>query len=121
VLSVSDFLSPDRKVWCTVGSPTSFCATGGAGGTGSSPPQTSATLSSGGTVTLCSVPVPSVSQGCTQNWDPAAPILKVGQATEVGGVLCTSEAVGITCTLTAGKGKGKGFLIGSTTLRRVGP
>jgi hypothetical protein len=117
--SLSSFLSPDRKVWCGMGSAQSFCVTGGGGTSGGNPPQTGATLFSDGKVTLCSVPVPSVSQGCTQNWDPAAPVLKVGQETELDGVLCKSEADGITCVRAAGAGTGKGFLISATTVRRV--
>lgn len=117
-LSLSGFLSPDGKVWCGIGSPQSFCVTGGeAAGI----PQSGATLYSSGKVTLCDVPVPSASQGCTQNWDPGAQVLTLGQENYVDGVVCKSETTGITCTLVSGRGAGKGFLISSTTLRRIGP
>lgn len=118
-LHLGDFLSPDRKVWCGIGSAQSFCATGRPGP--ANPPQRGATLYSDGRVTLCDVPVPSLGAGCIQNWDPSAPILRVGQETEMDGVLCKSETNGITCTLTSGPGAGKGFLINSSNVRRVGP
>lgn len=118
-LDQTDFLSPDQKVWCEFGSPQSFCATGRPGP--ANPPQRSATLDRNGQVTLCDVPVPSLGAACLQNWDSSAPILKVGQETEVGNVLCKSQTSGINCTLTSGRGKGKGFLINSTSVRRIGP
>jgi hypothetical protein len=119
--SLSSFLSPDRKVWCGVGSTQSFCVTGGGAANGGTPPQSGATLTRAGKVTICSVAVPSISRSCTQNWDSGAPVLMVGQETERDGVLCKSGTDGITCTLASGPGKGKGFLISSTTVRRVGP
>lgn len=115
----TDFLSPDQKVWCEFGSPQSFCATGRPGPV--TTPQRSATLDRSGQVTHCDVPVPSLGAACIQNWDSSAPILKVGQQTEADSVLCKSKTNGITCTLASGSGKGKGFLINSTSVRRVGP
>ncbi|MGH2881752.1 MAG: hypothetical protein ACRDPA_03450 [Solirubrobacteraceae bacterium] len=117
-LDQTEFLSPDQKVWCEFGSPQSFCFTGGQAG---NQPQRNAFLDRGGKVTLCYVPVPSLSAACAQNWDTSAPILKVGQETEADNVLCKSKTNGITCTLASGSGKGKGFLINSTSARRVGP
>ena len=55
------------------------------------------------------------------NWDVDSPVLRVGEQNFVDGVLCKSQTTGITCTLTAGAGKGKGFLINSTSVTRVGP
>src|SRR5947207_9409226 len=50
-----DFLSPDRKLWCTFGDTQMFCV----GGTGNPPgavaPSVGATLDRGGRVTLCSI------------------------------------------------------------------
>jgi hypothetical protein len=120
-LHLDDFLSPDGKVWCAMGSPM-FCATGGSPSTASADPaQRGATLTSGGKVTTCFVAVPSVSQVCTQNWDSSAPVLRYGQQSEVDGFRCTSAKNGITCIVVAGKGAGKGFLISGATVRRVGP
>ena len=118
-LALSSFLSPDHKVWCGIDSQQTFCVTGG-GPASPSGPQTGATLYPNGRVTLCSVPSPSISQACTQNWDPGAPVLKVGQETAVDGVLCRSQASGITCTLLAGKSAGKGFAISASNMRRIG-
>jgi hypothetical protein len=118
-LEQTDFLSPDQKIWCEFGSAQSLCATGRPGPPNS--PQRSATLDRSGKVTLCDVRVPSLGAACVQNWDSSAPMLKVGHATEAGNVVCKSKANGITCTLAGGRGKGKGFLINSTSVRRVGP
>jgi hypothetical protein len=115
----TDFLSPDQRVWCGIGSVQSFCATGRPEPANS--PQRSAILDRSGKVALCDVPVPSLGAACIQNWDSSAPILKVGQETAAGNVLCKSRTNGITCTLTSGSGKGKGFLINSTSVKRVGP
>jgi hypothetical protein len=118
-LRIASFLSPDRKVWCGIGEGRGFCATGGFD-PGAAEPQRSATFASGGTVTLCSVAAPSVREGCIQNWDAAAPVLRYGQQSELEGVLCTSEPNGITCVQTAGAGKGKGFRVSSGEAVEVG-
>jgi hypothetical protein len=114
-LHLAQFLSPDRKVWCSVG--TSTDVSGRSCGTNPEPPTRSAEIDSHGDVTICSVPrliVPPgghVPEGCFQNWNYKAPVLKYGQATEEDGVRCTSATNGITCIKVAGAGKGKGFRI----------
>jgi hypothetical protein len=121
-LHVGDFLSPDRKVWCGMSGSPVFCVTGGSPTNSSrNPAQRGATLSSDGKVTTCFVAVPSISAACTQNWDIHAPVLRNGQQTELNGFRCTSATNGITCILVAGKTAGKGFVINSTSVRRVGP
>ena len=118
-LHLNDFLSPDRKVWCGLNGPPTFCVTGGDRGNSA---QRGATLYSDGKLTTCFVAVPSFSRGsCTQNWDSSAPVLRYGQQTELDGFRCTSARNGITCIVVAGKGEGKGFLINSTSVKRVGP
>jgi hypothetical protein len=57
---------------------------------------------------------------CFQNWDPHAPLLPLGQQNYIDGFLCKSAADGITCTLTAGAGKGEGFRINNDEAVRVG-
>jgi hypothetical protein len=121
-LHVTDFLSADRKVWCSinvVAGQRAFCASGEP--SPANPPQRAATLYGSGKVTLCYVAVPNLGNACVQNWDSAAPVLKTGEETEADGVLCKSQTSGVTCTLVAGSGKGKGFFVSSTTARRVGP
>jgi hypothetical protein len=120
---LKNFLSPDRKVWCGMGSQT-FCGAGLAGFRETFPISL-ATLSSNGKVTICfdAQPPPTGHAGdsCLENWDENARVLHVGQENYVDGVLCKSETNGITCTLTAGAGQGKGFFINSTSVKRVGP
>lgn len=98
------FLSADRRVWCSVGH--GARCTYAAEGSG---PQHSAAMDEGGKVSLCSVPAVTFEQQCIQNWNDAAPVLKVGQRVELAGFVCTSEPDGITCTQTA---TGKGFKVG---------
>lgn len=116
-LHLREFLSPDRKVWCT----------GRTCGTYPEPPTRSAEIDSNGTVTICSVPQliyppgGHVPEGCAlQNWNADAPILKYGQRTEQYGLRCTSATNGITCTVVAGAGKGKGFRIDASKAVEVG-
>jgi hypothetical protein len=114
-----DFLSPDRKVWCVLGAPM-FCAAGAGPYPGVMGPSVSATLAANSTLTLCSRPVPGT-QGCTQNDDPAAPILAIGHRVGASNVVCQAQATGVACTIAAGRYRGRGFFISSTTVRRVGP
>jgi hypothetical protein len=127
VLSLTDFLSPDRKIWCVSGGGIPgipfACGTKPAAETF---PVFSAELSNDGKVTICFITHLIQQPGhppdaCFENWDTRAPVLKVGQETEQDGVLCKSETNGITCTLTSGRGGGKGFLINSKNVKRVGP
>lgn len=122
---LQSFLSPDRKTWCASfsGPPTFGCAASPALG---SFPEFSAQIYSRGKVTICSIPHLVQQPGhppdtCFQNWDADSPVLRVGEQNFADGVLCKSQSTGITCTLTAGAGKGKGFLINSTSVTRVGP
>ena len=122
-----EFLSPDRKIWCVSGDGTPgipfACGTDPSSETY---PMLSASLYNGGKVTICFITHLIQQPGrapdaCFENWDPQAPVLRVGQENYVDGVLCKSETNGITCTLTAGVGKGKGFFIDSTSVRRARP
>ena len=76
-----------------------------------------ATLKPSGSVTICT---PAAPGDCLQNWDSAAPILRVGQRSELNGFRCISETKGITCTVIAGAGKGKGFLITNSLVTKIG-
>jgi hypothetical protein len=46
-------------------------------------------------------------------------VLQYGQQSEAGGVLCTSARNGITCTASAGAGRGKGFRVSATEAVRA--
>jgi hypothetical protein len=124
MLHLREFNSPDRKVWCSVG--TSTDVSGRSCGTNPEPPTRSAELDRDGEVRLCFVPeliYPSgghVPEGCFQNWNYKAPVLKYGQATEENGVRCTSATNGITCIKVASAGKGKGFRINKDEAVEVG-
>jgi hypothetical protein len=101
-LHLPNFLSPDRRVWCGIGEGRDgFCGTGYFD-TSKNEPQSSAMFGSDGKVTICSVAVPTFSEGCIQNWDANAPVLQYGQQSELEGVLCTSATNGITCMKVAG-------------------
>jgi hypothetical protein len=115
-----DFLSPDGKVWCGAG-PTTFCGTGGDPSAAPNGPQTLGSLAANGKVTICRVPHSSVSSVCLQNWDDMAPVLQIGQSTQRNNILCTSAANGISCVIATGPGKGRGFEVSATTVRRIGP
>ena len=125
---LQSFLSPDRKVWCLSdvgmpGFPFSCAASPAPLGGG---PEFSAYLSNQGNVTICRITHLIQQPGhptdsCFVNWDVDSPVLRVGEQNFVDGVLCKSLSTGITCTLTAGAGKGKGFLINSTSVTRVAP
>lgn len=58
--------------------------------------------------------------GCFQNWNKNAPILRYGQSDLYDGIRCTSTPNGITCTVVAGTGKGKGFRINKDEAVEVG-
>jgi hypothetical protein len=122
---LTEFLSPDRKIWCLSG-----------GGIPAIPfscaanprtfPKLSADLSNQGKVTICLVTHLIQQPGhppdtCFENFNDQASVLQVGQQNYVDGVLCKSATNGITCSLTAGTGRGKGFFINTNTVSRVGP
>lgn len=123
-LHLSQFLSPDRKVWCSVG--TVMDVDGRSCGTEPEPPTRAAELDRDGKVRLCFVPEliyppgGHVPEGCFQNWNYKAPVLKYGQATEERGVRCTSATNGITCITVAGPAKGKGFRINKDEAVEIG-
>jgi hypothetical protein len=122
---LTEFLSPDRKIWCLSGGdmpafPFSCAANP------ETFPELSANLSNRGNVTTCVITHLIQQPGhppdtCFVNFNDQASVLQVGQQNYVDGVLCKSATDGITCTLTAGTGKGKGFFISTTTVTRVGP
>lgn len=113
-LRLTDFMSPDRKVWCQIYSFAAVC------GTEPEPPTHSAELKPDGKVSLCSVLRTEYPEGskvpltCFQNWPRPGdhvPVLKIGTVTRDSGFRCTSTAGGIVCTDVAGAGKGHGFRI----------
>jgi hypothetical protein len=114
---VTNFLSPDRKVWCVIGLGTGFCGVGGPSG---KMPEHSAHISKNGKVSICSVAVPSLKNACLQNWASREPVLNYGEWTEAEGIRCESASDGITCLKVAGPGKGHGFRVNRDEAVRIG-
>lgn len=124
-LHLGNFLSPDRKVWCGLGEARAFCGAG-LSGLHETFPLSLAQLERGGKVTICFIterkepPAGHAPEGCLQNWDEKAPILRYGQETELEGIRCRSATDGITCTEVAGAGTGRGFRVSSSEAVQVG-
>jgi hypothetical protein len=116
-LQLSEFLSPDRDVWCETGT---FCGTGIGPGTTASSRVSLATISGSGGVTICAYEHNAPPGYCLQNWNEKAPVLQYGQQAELDGVLCTSATDGVTCVKVAEPGKGKGFRINRTEAVEIG-
>jgi len=116
VRHVAEFFSPGRQVWCQI----STLLAQASCGTSPEPPTHSALMTKTGKVEICAVErleYPGGAghgppAGCYQNWPTERlPILRIGEATGVGGFRCSSAADGITCVKVAGQGKGSGFRI----------
>jgi len=109
---IAQFLSPDHKIWCSIeDSPQvdAWCAT--------MAPVRRAIVRRSGDVTICNR---TAADPCLQNWNSAAPVLRYGQNDALYGFSCASKQQGITCTVIAGAGKGKGFLINTSGVTKVG-
>jgi hypothetical protein len=119
-IRVNSFLSPDRHTWCAIHKDVvvdgAWCVTQPAWPNHF--PEHSGEVHRDGTVTFCHGT--NVNDLCTQNWDTGAPILRVGQRSELYGYECASEANGITCTAATGPGRGKGFRIDNHDVYPVG-
>jgi hypothetical protein len=117
-LHLTEFLSPDRKIWClfsTVpGSRQAYC---GYNDSLSAPSQEyAATLDPSGQLFTCAWqrgqdPLAS----CVQNWNKAATVLRSGQVDAIYQYRCTAVTrTTVTCKVATGTGKGKGFTISAT-------
>jgi hypothetical protein len=117
-LHLREFLSPDHSVWCVLED--RGC------GTYPTPPTRSAEIDDQGGDTFCDVPeltTPPAGhepEGCFQNWNGQATVLRYGQSDLYDGLLCKSATEGITCTLVSGAGEGKGFRINKSEAVEVG-
>jgi hypothetical protein len=108
VREYDSFHAPDRRIWCTSWSQTDAIMCIFTQGSA----EHSGWLTLDGKVDLCRVEVRSLEEACAVNGAPGSdPVLKVGQRVERNGFRCVSAADGITCTVLAGTGKGKGFRI----------
>jgi hypothetical protein len=114
---LSDFLSPDRKIWCLLndspGVREAACFYDANRFTGGQ--EYSAYLRPNGQLDTCAwQPTQSGLEACVQNWDPSAPVLKSGQVDVIYQYRCQAIGNAITCMVDTGKGKGKGFTITDT-------
>jgi hypothetical protein len=114
---LSDFLSPDRKIWCLLndspGVREAACFYDANRFTGGQ--EYSAYLRPNGQLDTCAwQPTQSGLEACVQNWDPSAPVLKSGQVDVIYQYRCQATPTAITCMVDTGKGKGKGFTITDT-------
>ena len=115
--SSSEFLSPDRKIWCLLNDAPGvreadcfYDANRLAGGQ-----EYAASLHANGQLTTCAwQPSQGGLYACVQNWDPSAPVLKSGQVDAIYQYRCQAAPTAITCTVDTGPGKGKGFTISAT-------
>jgi hypothetical protein len=114
---LTDFLSPDKKVWCLLRNETGFC---GVGGPSSDNGQLAAYIFRSGRVDTCSVAVPSLEESCLQNWDGSAPVLHYGERTRAKGIACSSAKNGITCIKVTDPGRGHGFRVNKDEAVQIG-
>lgn len=115
-LHLLSFLSPDRKIWCVFddipGAMHAYCGFGPPTGSGQPGAEYSAELKANGQLVACAwQPGQPGIQGCVQNWDASATVLKAGQVNIIYQYRCRAAATAITCTVDTGAGKGKGFTI----------
>jgi hypothetical protein len=110
-LHLFNFYSPSHNLSCSVGDEgLATCVSWNL--------PRSASLKLDGTLRICNG---RRCVGRSTPFNPSVPVLGYGQRNDQGGFRCKSERVGITCTvILQGKGYGKGFLINSTGVSRVG-
>jgi hypothetical protein len=110
-LHVFQIRSPTHNLYCDVGDEDQVhCLS-------RKKPQ-SAVLSYNGKVTRCS------GKRCVANqrlFTAPIPVLRYGQKDVQGPYTCTSQMSGMKCVLTKGPGRGNGFQISSTAIRRIRP
>lgn len=116
-LHLSDFLSPDRKIWCVLddspGLKFANCfydANRIAGGQ-----EYAALLHPNGQLATCAwQPSQSGLDACVQNWDTSAPVLTSSRVDLIYQYRCQATSTTIRCTVDTGTGNGKGFTISDT-------
>jgi hypothetical protein len=111
IVHLYNIRSPSHNIWCDIGDEDkAFCVS-------RSLPH-SVTLGQDGTAAICN------GAQCFENdkvFGSGTPVLAYGHQDVQGGYRCKSEKIGITCTVIAGTGKGKGFLINAAGVTKVGP
>jgi len=108
---------PDKSTVCfvsTLGKREVLCGVP----TGPESASHSGVVQGNGRVTVCNEPLEA--SNCLSTDSDRFPVLGYGQQTELGGIRCTSAPDGITCTVAAGAGIGKGFRINKNEAVEVG-
>ena len=72
---------------------------------------TGATVSLDGTVLLCGAGQPEPHAECAPVWNEYALRLRDGLSSDFGGYACTEQADAVTCTVSQGPGRGRGFRV----------
>jgi hypothetical protein len=122
-VNLEQFLSPDRKIWCTFEDvPGSRHVACGTGPPAVSVPMYSAQVSSTGRVVLCHWnPGEDPRDVCIQNWNDAAPVLKAGQSDIFYIYRCNTAASSVSCVVLSGPVKGNGFRISASGATKITP
>jgi len=123
-VQLSDFLSPDRKIWCTLedspGLREADCSYVANRSAAAGSQEYGASLHPNGQLTTCAWrPGQSPNAVCLQNWDPSATVLRSGQTDVIYQYRCQGADTAITCTVDTGTGNGKGFTISDTGVTRI--
>jgi hypothetical protein len=117
---LANFLSPDRKIWCTLNDVNAGCLYDASRPAGAGGQEYSATLQPNGQLTTCAwQPSQPAVQACDQNWDASAPVLASGKVDAIYQYRCQAASTAITCTVDTGAAKGKGFTISGTGVRPI--
>jgi hypothetical protein len=108
------FLSPSHNLWCGVGDEDRFICS-------SANRPHIVILDRTGHSMICDPCTPNKQVFETGHPVAGSPVLQYGQTTEVGLYRCRSDQTGITCTVTSGSGKGRGFVINAAGVKLIGP
>jgi hypothetical protein len=114
VVSLSDFLSPDKKTFCQLndrpGQHNTWCVRR---------EPVSGFLDSDGSVGVCNMEP----GGCIPGGDfgDGVPVIRSGQTSRVGRFACTELSLEVTCTIAEGEHAGTGFRIGAAGAVALSP
>ena len=119
---LSEFLSPDRKIWCVLDDSSAvreadcfYDANRSVAGQ-----EYAAALHPNGQLVSCAwQPSQNAVAACVQNWNPSAAVLRTGLVDVIYQYRCQAASTAISCTVDTGTGKGRGFTITGTGVTRI--
>lgn len=114
---LSEFLSPDRKIWCVLNNGPGLREADCVYAAHRSVPsqEYGAVLHPNGKLVTCAWhPGQNPLDVCVQAWNPSATVLRSGHVDVIYQYRCQATRTAITCTVDTGRGKGKGFRISGT-------